>query len=489
MQVTIKRAPTGDRGPPEDITVDILTVEQLGPKMSLLPNGSLLCRDVPIARVGWMIYGPGEVPISPGPSGVAYVERTADELFSEATIGSFMAAAVVDGHPTNANGEVIDVDTHNWKQLAKGFSVGNVRRGTGDQADVLLSDLIISDEKLIKDVRAGKREVSAGYDADYKRTGPGMGRQTNIIGNHIALVEKGRCGPRCAIGDRAPTSTTEGKSMKRVPLKTERKTLDPAALEAARAKVADAQAELDEIEASAAEDDKDNGVHVHIHQGSEPDAKGKTGDRLSAIEATVGELATTVKTLVEKIAPAVVETPEAKAAREAAESATAAAATAEALKKAAATGNEDLDPATGKTHDSAALATGYAKVLQQAEILVPGFRMPTFDAALPRAKTVDNMCAARRRCLDMAYATTDGKTLVDSIHGSSGDLDISKLDCKEAALLFNAAVSVKGAQNNRAATGDGKMGAQTGEEVKKPRTNADLNKLHETFWAQQQSAA
>jgi hypothetical protein len=36
---------------------------------------------------------------------------------------------------------------------------------------------------------------------------------------------------------------------------------------------------------------------------------------------------------------------------------------------------------------------------EQAEVLVPGFKVPTFDSALPRAKTVDAMCAGRRAVL------------------------------------------------------------------------------------------
>ena len=49
----------------------------------------------------------------------------------------------------------------------------------------------------------GKRELSAGYDAEYETISPGVGRQHQIVGNHVALVDRGRCGVRCAIGDSA----------------------------------------------------------------------------------------------------------------------------------------------------------------------------------------------------------------------------------------------------------------------------------------------
>jgi hypothetical protein len=67
--------------------------------------------------------------------------------------------------------------------------------------DFLYADLLIQDEDAIRDVREGKREVSAGYDAEYSELAPGEGRQHGIIGNHVALVDRGRCGYACHIGD------------------------------------------------------------------------------------------------------------------------------------------------------------------------------------------------------------------------------------------------------------------------------------------------
>jgi hypothetical protein len=469
-RVTIKRALTGDRGPPGGMTVDILTAEQLGPKMSRLPNGSLLCRDVPIARVGWMVYGPNETPIQVGPSGVAYVERTADELFSAETIGSFMASTVVDGHPS-FNEHPDGVVPSNWKRLAKGFTTENVRRGTGDDEGVLLADLVITDKELIADVLAGKREVSCGYDADYEQTGPGQGRQTRILGNHIALVRKGRCGPRCAIGDQAPP--TEGNNMpKRVALKTTRRAVLDEDLETARQKVQDAQEELEQLEEQQEGDD--NAVHVHIHQdepGPGEKVSAKTEDRISAVEEKVEEIHGLLIELSGKITGKTGdgETDEEKEARE----------SAAAKKK-----TEDAE----MSGDSKALADSYAKVLAQAEVLVPGFRMPTFDAALTRRMTVDNMCQARRRCLDTAYATKPGQELIDSVTGGK-DLDIAKMDCAAVATVFNAAAGAQALLNNRKATGDGQSPHKPADPApRRAMTNADINKQNAEFWAKQETA-
>ncbi|HOE76941.1 MAG TPA: DUF2213 domain-containing protein, partial [Rectinema sp.] len=92
------------------------------------------------------------------------------------------------------------VTPENWSELAHGI-VQNVRRGQGEMSDLLLGDLLITTEKGIELVKSGLREVSCGYDAQYEQIEKGKGRQKEIIGNHIALVTKGRAGGRCAIQD------------------------------------------------------------------------------------------------------------------------------------------------------------------------------------------------------------------------------------------------------------------------------------------------
>jgi hypothetical protein len=64
--------------------------------------------------------------------------------------------------------------------------------------------LLITTEKGIELVKAGLREVSCGYDAQYEQIEKGKGRQRDIIGNHVALVTKGRAGSRCTIQDNKP---------------------------------------------------------------------------------------------------------------------------------------------------------------------------------------------------------------------------------------------------------------------------------------------
>ncbi len=78
------------------------TTSRLSENMEFTPEGYLLCKAVPIARIGALEYLPEEVPedISDGASGpTVMVYRDADDLFSEATIASFEGKPVTVDHP------------------------------------------------------------------------------------------------------------------------------------------------------------------------------------------------------------------------------------------------------------------------------------------------------------------------------------------------------------------------------------------------------
>jgi hypothetical protein len=204
----------------------IHTTEKLGPKQSMTPGGFLLCRDVAIARTGEQIYhardfAPNPPPIEPGPDGMILITRDEADVFHPDTIASFEGADIVIGHTF--------VNPSNVRAQSVGH-MQNVRRGTGADSDLLLADFLVKDAEAISLVRGTAdsaplplgigdtalgstadgsltedasmlREVSCGYDADYEQISPGRGRQKNIVGNHVALVERGRAGARCAIKD------------------------------------------------------------------------------------------------------------------------------------------------------------------------------------------------------------------------------------------------------------------------------------------------
>lgn len=169
----------------------------LGKTRSLTPEGFLLCEGVSIARTGTQLYTSTELPLDANQDGVIIVERVPEEVFRKETMASFEGKPVTVEHPNSF------VSPETWKKLAVG-TVQNVRQGEGLDVDFLMADLLITDKKAIEHVNRDLPELSCGYDSDYEQPEAGRGIQRNIIGNHVALVERGRAGPRCAIKDHQP---------------------------------------------------------------------------------------------------------------------------------------------------------------------------------------------------------------------------------------------------------------------------------------------
>ncbi|WP_374746428.1 DUF2213 domain-containing protein [Klebsiella variicola subsp. variicola] len=180
---------------------------RLGNTRFQLADGSVLFKDVPIARTGEQEYDATERPeLVPNDRGKVIVRRTPEEVFSERAMASFEGMAVTIGHPRDFDGQIIFVTPDNWRQLAHGH-IQNVRRGTDDKTDLLLADVIVKTPEALQSIDDGDDEVSCGYDADYEQISPGLAKQSAITANHLALVPNGRAGFRCAIGDSMPSTT------------------------------------------------------------------------------------------------------------------------------------------------------------------------------------------------------------------------------------------------------------------------------------------
>ena len=171
------------------------------------PEGYLLCLNVPVARTGIQDYLPEELGL-PGSSFIS-VYRPEEEVFSPETVASFEGMPVTNDHPPDG------VDVSNIRALQKGHA-HNVRRGTGDESDLLLADLIITDPKLIDLILdEGKREISCGYTYELCEEN-GQYIQRKIRGNHVAVVDAGRAGPRVSIKDhKASISERRKPNMKK----------------------------------------------------------------------------------------------------------------------------------------------------------------------------------------------------------------------------------------------------------------------------------
>jgi len=174
--------------------------------LARLRDGSLLCRSVPIARTGRQQYRAEEIftdtsmyPPARG-GGLIDVERPAEEVFAKTTMASFEGSPLCDDHPAGF------VTPLTWKTFAAGH-LQNVREGPRlpDGNRTLCADLIVRDKALAEAIELGvKREVSCGYDCTYEGPrGDGSYVQRGIIGNHVAVVRKGRAGDGCRVYDSA----------------------------------------------------------------------------------------------------------------------------------------------------------------------------------------------------------------------------------------------------------------------------------------------
>ena len=161
-----------------------------------------------IGRAGLQDYKAGEIG---GPAGAPHeanvrVYRPPEEVFDPASLASFAGKPVTLEHPPAM------VDSGNWKQFAVGHSGGSVTR----DGDHIATDLVVTDAAAVDKARAGS-ELSNGYWADFDFT-PGLtpegepydAVQRKIRGNHIALVDQGRCGPSCTVGATGAGAVTAG---------------------------------------------------------------------------------------------------------------------------------------------------------------------------------------------------------------------------------------------------------------------------------------
>lgn len=401
--------------------------ETVSPRKSLTPEGFLVCYDVPIARVGEMIYGAGEVPVDAGFDGIVKIQRTDEDVFRPETIASFEGKPVTLDHPEDF------VTPQSWGELAKGIAQ-NVRRGSGVDQGLLLADLLITDETAIQEVNDGLREVSCGYEADYEQTEPGKGFQRNIIGNHIALVERGRCGPRCAIGDKETTKMPKPKRTWMDRIRTAFKAKDEAALEEA----------LEEAKTSD-EDEEEEGKE-----------KSATSDALKVIlkrmDAQDKAIAKLVKDSEEKEASETADDDDGEKTE------------------------DDDDEDEGKTNDAVPTSAQWKDAMSRAEILAPGIRLPTFDSKATPKKMRDALCGCKRRALDSAATGDHGEQLRSLLSGHN----VKAAACATVDALFVAASEIVKTANN--ANGMRKATA-TVKDFGGTTTIADINKRNRETWS------
>lgn len=505
--------------------------ERLGPNRSLTPEGFLIARDVPIARTGSLLYAPGEVPIDPGKDGVISIGRDEADVFSPTAIASFEGKPVTNDHPPLG----IKVDPTNWRQLAIG-DVHNVRRGDGAFLDnqFLYADLIIKDAEAIRDILEGKKEVSAGYDAEYEQLEPGVGRQHDILGNHVALVDRGRCGIRCSIGD--SNTMAKQRISSRDAIKAAFYNRDEATFVQELSKVDGMMGDIVSDDMPAGMPGGASGQNLHFHLGGKgmadegavpggpppaavapAPAAGTPAAGMSGADP-LSQILQRIETLEQAVMLLAQDEGDDAAAQEAAPPA----------EKSDEGGGDDTMPgkvgddasemgsgdqddwpeakggitATAKglagdrrrasVGDSTSLAPAFQDMISKAAILSPGYRLPTLDTARGARMTMDAMCNFRRTTLARAWATEDGRDVIGRLHqparGKRVDFSRDAMTCDAATILFNGAAALASTSNTQ--DGQRRMAAvmDHGREVSsgtsRVPTIAEMNAKATEKWAE-----
>ncbi|MGU3523850.1 DUF2213 domain-containing protein [Enterobacteriaceae bacterium C23F] len=396
---------------------------RLGETRYRLADGSLLCKDVPVARTGKQLYGAADLPnLIPDAFGEIVVSRSPEHVFDPATLASFEGMSITVLHPEDENGNVQLVNPANWKELAVGH-LQNVRRGTGDQSDLMIADIIIKDEYAIQMVEDGLRQVSCGYDAEYEQTEPGKAEQVEITGNHVALVPKGRAGNRCAIGDR-DTMANQKKSWW---------TRMRAAIKTGDADTMNELVESAPASVTGDEGDLPQGVNLNINLSPQhplPDKDPEMGGGKTADGDD--DVVTLLKALLAKLS-------------------------------AGPTGDNDnpdgkKDPtADGEDDEEEAVITGDSAY--RAEVILPG---------------VDLSRKMKPTAFKREVLSTADKKLVRQV---VGDADIRKLPKQSVEMAFNAVSELAKGRNTRTPTGDASRTSITTPNI------SDLNKVNADFWS------
>lgn len=165
----------------------ILVSEKLSEHKYKTPEGYLICTDAILARTGKQTYTKDEV-FGDGDNTEIDIDRPYDQVMNEKTIASFENKPVTFDHPEE------DVNVGNYKSYAVGY-VRDVHQGKVDGKDVILGNLVITDQDAINAIENGEHtDLSCGYDCDIKDDGNGGYAQNNIRGNHVALCKEGRAG-------------------------------------------------------------------------------------------------------------------------------------------------------------------------------------------------------------------------------------------------------------------------------------------------------
>lgn len=162
-------------------------------------NGYVFVNKRPISKVGVFEYLGSSIGAE-DPNKIYKVYRPAEELSNKETIDSFKLVPLIDDH------EMLGTD-------ATPAENKGVQGTTGEdiyfENDTLYGNIKVYSDVLNNLIDNGKKDLSLGYKCKYKfETGSFNGEvyeaiQTELRGNHIALVDNGRMGKEVSVCDSA----------------------------------------------------------------------------------------------------------------------------------------------------------------------------------------------------------------------------------------------------------------------------------------------
>ena len=149
-------------------------------------TGYLYCKNSILGGIGAQKYLGKELPFKDvKPDSVVELVRESVDVFDSTSMETFNGKPVTLHHPERK------VNSKNFKKFIVG-SLNDVKQDSNN-SDNLIGDIVIYDEYTVDKVMKGElKDLSLGYRAKVVPTGDGRYKQTDIVINHLAIVEDGR---------------------------------------------------------------------------------------------------------------------------------------------------------------------------------------------------------------------------------------------------------------------------------------------------------
>lgn len=162
-------------------------------------NGFWRIENNPISQVGVFPYLGKNISDQLEPNKIYFVYRPASELFAPETLESFNSTPLplVDEHEMLGDGAT----------PAENKGIHGVISNVRQDGKLLVGDISIYSETMKDEINRGKKDLSMGYYCEYDlQEGEYDGQhydavQRNLRGNHVALVDQGRCGHSVRVYD------------------------------------------------------------------------------------------------------------------------------------------------------------------------------------------------------------------------------------------------------------------------------------------------